>query len=224
MNNSPVLNLSQMHELKALGLDCSDASMCFMATMYHFDADNLTLWPARYASVKDTPPVGWSVFPAYTLQDLFDKFPYGTKIQKPQRENGKWSIKKGIYYYPKHMHAEAYGNTILEAAFEFVKQCLSRGLIHPKESPEETYVLTKEAKERLTNEITEFLEKGKRIERGEEKADATLSDSFVERLESAYKKQEQKDIEREIESIHLGTKGNGLMDGMLTYKDKEESE
>lgn len=65
---------------------------------------------------------------------------------------------------------------------------------------------------------------GKRIERGEEKADATLSDSFAERLKSAYKKQEQKDIEREIDSIHFGTKGNGLMDGMLTYKDKEESE
>lgn len=224
MNNPPVLNLSQMHELQALGLDCSDASMCYIAMMHHSDVDNLMLWAARYASVKDTLPVGWAVFPAYTLQDLFDKLQYGSKIQKPQRENGKWSIKKGIYYYPKHMHAEAYGNTILEAAFEFVKQCLSRGLIHAKESPEETYVLTKEAKERLTNEITEFLEKGKRIERGEEKADATLSDSFAERLKSAYKKQEQKDIEREIGSIHLGTKGNGLMDGMLTYKDKEESE
>lgn len=224
MNNPPVLNLSQMHELQALGLDCSDASMCFMATMYHFDVDNLTLCPKRYASVKDTLPVGWTVFPAYTLQDLFDKFPSGTEIQKPQRENGKWSIKKGIYYYPKHMHAEAYGNTILEAAFEFVKQCLKCGLIHPKESPEVTYILTKESKERLANEITEFLEKGKRIERGEEKADATLSDSFSEQLKSAYKKQEQKDIEREIESINLGTKGNGLMDGMLTYKDKEESE
>lgn len=222
MNSPLVLNLSQMHELQALGLECSDASMCCMATMYHFDADNLTLCPKRYASVKDTLPVGWTVFPAYTLQDLFDKFPSGTEIQKPQRENGKWSIKKGIYYYPKHMHAEAYGNTILEAAFEFVKQCLSRGLIHAKESPEVTYILTKESKERLANEITEFLEKGKRIERGEEKADATLSDSFSEQLKSAYKKQEQKDIEREIESINLGTKGNGLMDGMLTYKDKED--
>lgn len=222
MNNPPVLNLSQMHKLQSLGLDCSDASMCCIAMMLHFDVDNLMLWPASYASVKDTLPVGWTVFPAYTLQDLFDKFPYDTKIQKPHSENEKWSIKKGIYYYPKHMHAEAYGNTILEAAFEFVKSCLKCGLIQPKETSEFTCTLTKEAKEQLANEITDFLEKGKRIERGEDKADATLSDSFTERLKSAYKKQEQKDIKREIESIHHGTKGNGLIDGMLTYKDKEE--
>lgn len=223
MNNPPVLNLSQMHELRELRLDCSDASMCCIAMMHHSDVDNLMLWPASYASVKDTLPVGWAVFPAYTLQDLFDKFPYKTDIQSPMIDGDKWFIEFWTSD-PEYKYASGHGNTILEAAFEFVKQCLSSGLIHPKELPEATYILTKEAKERLANEINEFLEKGKRIERGEEKADATLSDSFDERLKSAYKKQEQKDIEREIDSIHLGTKGNGLMDGMLTYKDKEESE
>lgn len=210
-----------MHELQSLGLDCSDASMCCIAMMHHSDVDNLMLWPASYASVKDTLPVGWAVFPAYTLQDLFDKFPYKTDIQSPMIDGDEWFI--GFWTSdPEYKYASGHGDTILEAAFEFVKQCLKCGLIHTKESPEATYILTKEAKERLASETTEFLEKGKRIERGEEKADATLSDSFAERLKSAYKKQEQKDIEREIESINLGTKGNGLMDGMLTYKDKEE--
>ena len=221
MNNPLVLNISQMHELQALGLDCSDASMCCIAMMHHSDVDNLMLWAASYASVKDTLPVGWAVFPAYTLQDLFDKFPYKTDIQSPMIDGDKWFIEFWTSD-PEYKYASGHGDTILEAAFEFVKQCLSHGLIRAKESPEVTYILTKEAKERLASEITEFLEKGKRIERGEEEAEATLSDSFTEQLMSAYKKQEQKDIEREIESIHHETKGNGLIDGMLTYKDKEE--
>lgn len=222
MNTPPVLTLSQMRELQVLGLDCSDASMCFVAMMHKSDTDNLMLWAeGSYASVKKTLPVGWAIFPAYTLQDLFNKFPYNTIIENPRRDGDGWFMEFWISE-PEYKYARGDGKNTLEAAFKFVKSCLECGLIQPKETPESTYTLTKEAQEQLASKVTAFLEKGKRIERGESKADATLSGSFIERLEADYKKQKQKDAEREIESIHFGSKGNGLLDGMLTYKDEEE--
>lgn len=168
MNNPSVLTLSQMHELQVLGLDCSDASVCFIVMMHSSDIDNLTLWSARYATVANTLPVDWTVFPAYTLQDLFDKFPYKTTIVGPWVADDGWLIEY-YEYYPLYKSSSGQGQTILEAAFEFVKSCLKCGLIQPKEASESTCTLTKEAKEQLANEITDFLEKGKRIERRKDK-------------------------------------------------------
>lgn len=93
-----------------------------------------------------------------------------------------------------------------------------------RESDAPTVTLTRENMERILNEAKEFRCKADRISLGEEKADAVVTGSFDEYVKEAWRKQQKKDIESEINSIHLGVLGNGLVDGMLRYKDTEEKE
>lgn len=93
-----------------------------------------------------------------------------------------------------------------------------------RESDVPTVTVTRENMERLLNEVKEFRRKSDRISMGEEKADAVVTGSFDEYVKEAWHKQQKKDIESEINSVHLGVLGNGLVDGMLRYKDTEEPE
>lgn len=93
-----------------------------------------------------------------------------------------------------------------------------------RESDVPTVTVTRENMERLLNEAKEFRRKADRISMGEEKADAVVTGSFDEYVKEAWRKQQKKDIESEINSIHLGVRGNGLVDGMLRYKDTEDEE
>lgn len=97
-----------------------------------------------------------------------------------------------------------------------------RELLRKSDAP--TITVTRENMERLLNEAKEFHRKADRISMGEEKADAVLTGSFDEYVKEAWRKQQKKDIESEINSVHLGVLGNGLVDGMLRYKDTEEKE
>lgn len=92
-----------------------------------------------------------------------------------------------------------------------------------RESNVPTLTVTRENMERLLN-AKKFRRKADRISMGEEKADAVITGSFDEYVKEAWRKQQKKDIENEINSIHLGVLGNGLVDGMLRYKDTEEKE
>lgn len=96
-----------------------------------------------------------------------------------------------------------------------------RELLRKSDAP---IIVTRENMERLLNEAKEFRRKADRISMGEEKADAVVTGSFDEYVKEALRKQQKKDIENEISSVHLGVLGNGLVDGMLRYKDTEEKE
>lgn len=96
-----------------------------------------------------------------------------------------------------------------------------RELLRKSDAP---IIVTRENMERLLNEAKEFRRKADRISMGEEKADAVITGSFDEYVKEACLKQQKKDIENEINSVHLGVLGNGLVDGMLRYKDTEEKE
>ena len=95
-------------------------------------------------------------------------------------------------------------------------------LLRKSDAP--TITVTRGNMERFLNEIKEFRLKADRISMGEEKADAVVTGSFDEYVKEAWRKQQKKDIESEINSIHLGVLGNGLVDGMLRYKDTDEPE
>lgn len=60
------LTPDQMHELQSLGLDCSDASMCWINGVLIADCDCSVMTVLR---VKNIP------IPAYTLEDILMKLP-----------------------------------------------------------------------------------------------------------------------------------------------------
>ena len=113
---------------------------------------------------------------------------------------------------------------LMGATLQQLQCCNDKFMDLLRESNVPTLTVTRENMERLLNEAKGFRRKADRISMGEEKADAVVTGSFDEYVKEAWRKQQKKDIESEINSIHLGVLGNGLVDGMLRYKDTEEKE
>lgn len=127
------LSIHQMQELKALGLDCSDASM---AWVYLYD--DLTILPVqfvnniinRYPSFDFKPIQSY----AYTLEDILRKLPselvdkdgwfYGLDISESCGFN-LWTIK---YCNRNKSYKSISSAQLLKAAFEMLKWTVSQGL------------------------------------------------------------------------------------------------
>ena len=114
--------------------------------------------------------------------------------------------------------------SLMCATLQQLQCCNDKFIDLLRESYTPTVTVTRENMEWLLNEAKEFRRKADRISMGEEKADAVVTDSFDEYVKEAWRKQPKKDIESEINSVNLGILGNGLVDGMLRYKDTEEPE
>ena len=114
--------------------------------------------------------------------------------------------------------------SLMCATLQQLQCCNDKFMELLRESDAPTITVTRENMERLLNEAKEFRRKADRISMGEEKADAVVTGSFDEYVKEAWRKQQKKDIENEINYIHHDVLGNGLVDGMLRYKDTEEKE
>lgn len=105
------LTPDQMHELQSLGLDCSDASMCWINGVLVADCDCSVMTALRTLN----PPI-----PAYTLEDIISKLlmklDWVPRVDKPM----KWqSCRFGKYFY---------ADTPLDAAFVMLKYAVKN---HP---------------------------------------------------------------------------------------------
>ena len=114
--------------------------------------------------------------------------------------------------------------SLMCATLQQLQCCNDKFMDLLRESDTPTVTVTREHMEWLLNEAKEFRRKADRISMGEEKADAVITGSLDEYIKEAWCKQQKKDVESEIPSVHLGVLGNGLVDGMLRYKDTEEKE
>ena len=91
MESKQVLDVQQMQHLQELGLDTSNASMCWIKTPNGRDLTFNDEWMNLEESILD--PVL-----AYTLQDVLDALPKSLKIGKSKYEisiymiEGKWAV------------------------------------------------------------------------------------------------------------------------------------
>lgn len=107
------LSPEQMRELESLGLDCSDASMCWVV---YTDEHSPILEVNQFANLDYVE----KYIPAYTLEDIISKLKmkidWVPRIEKP--------IKWQSYRFNKYF----YGDTPLDAAFVMLKYAIKN---HP---------------------------------------------------------------------------------------------
>lgn len=119
-----VLSIEQMQELKDLGIDISNASMCWIGC-----ADGNDVYPYNstfkdiFENHKETIP---SVLtPTFTLQDILEMLPNIKGYYYPDlRQVSKFEWQ--VIYKPKFGELpwiSKYGITSIEAAFNMLKYC-----------------------------------------------------------------------------------------------------
>ena len=127
-----VLDVHQMQHLQELGLDTSNASMCWIKDMeenQHLSVHDEYCYEARFMN-----PV-----PAYTLQDVLDALPKyyhianigWTKLSIRVHTTKEWEIG---YVYTDELSKYAYGCRILgkkliDAAYELFCWCVEWGFV-----------------------------------------------------------------------------------------------
>jgi hypothetical protein len=74
MKSKQVLSIDQMKHLRELGLDTSDASMCWCYALSYKNAKwELEIYEDVINQKRDS--TFWEIIPTYTLQDILDKLP-----------------------------------------------------------------------------------------------------------------------------------------------------
>lgn len=133
MKSKQVLSIDQMKHLQELGLDMSDASMCWCL----FWGNKKEKWELEiYEDVinqkRDSP--FWEIIPSYTLQDILDKLP---KEIKTSTDTYWLTVSYGcdvwcIYYsmsvgfdYYKEFKSES----LLDTAYEMLCWCIENGYV-----------------------------------------------------------------------------------------------
>lgn len=74
MKSKQVLSIEQMKHLQELGLDTSDASMCWCCAIGYKNAKwELEIYEDVINQKRDS--AFWEIIPTFTLQDILDKLP-----------------------------------------------------------------------------------------------------------------------------------------------------
>lgn len=128
-----VLSVEQMKYLKELGIDTSDASMCWCYALSYKNAKwELEIYEDVINQKRDS--AFWEIIPTYTLQDIFDKLPryindFGTKyklhIELTFTETWYISYQIGICEPFVFKLAEE----LLDAAYEMLCWCIENGYV-----------------------------------------------------------------------------------------------
>ncbi len=128
-----VLSIEQMQHLKRLGLDTSDATMCWIKTPKGRDVAFNDDWIDRRESLLD--PI-----PAYTLQDILEKLPNRIEIKGSICDLIIYHHEDGVsVYYDDNDFTQSTlfcKPTLLKSAYEMLCWCIEQGFI--KTGKEET--------------------------------------------------------------------------------------
>lgn len=130
-----VLSVEQMQHLKHLGLDTSDATMCWIKTPKGREVAFNEDWTGRRESFLE--PI-----PAYTLQDLLYKLPFKIETywldfgpNSPDKEDVEWYMKYDQIDPGRYLKYLTSIN-LIDAAYEMLCWCVEKG--HIKTGKEET--------------------------------------------------------------------------------------
>lgn len=120
-----VLSIEQMQHLKRLGLDTSDATMCWIKTPKGRDVAFNDDWIDRRESLLD--PI-----PAYTLQDTLEKLPNRIEIEDDEFDlNIRFYNNSVCMFYSSNVTIRAYffKSTLFESAYKMLCWCIEQGFI-----------------------------------------------------------------------------------------------
>ena len=129
MKSKQVLSIEQMKHLRELGLDTSDASMCWCYVLSYKNANcELEIYEDVINQKRDS--AFWEIIPTYTLQDILDKIPsfIGNNTLTLQRHGDKWMCLYIEPYTRHNLHMEIKEECI-DAAYEMLCWCTENGYI-----------------------------------------------------------------------------------------------
>lgn len=133
MKSKQVLSIDQMKHLRELGLDTSDASMCWCYVLSYKNAKcELEIYEDVINQKRDS--AFWEIIPTYTLQDILDKLPpfIGNNTLTLQRHGDKWMCLYIDPYTRHNLHMEIKEECI-DAAYEMLCWCTENGYIKKEE-------------------------------------------------------------------------------------------
>lgn len=130
MKSKQVLSIDQMKHLRELGLDTSDASMCWCYALSYKNAKwELEIYEDVINQKRDS--IFWEIIPTYTLQDILDKLPPVIKKY--------FCLSIRVSEYKKMWHVEYEGagcilsyfhlKNLIDAAYEMFCWCVENGYI-----------------------------------------------------------------------------------------------
>lgn len=122
-----------MKHLRELGLDTSDASMCWCYVLSYKNAKcELEIYEDVINQKRDS--AFWEIIPTYTLQDILDKLPpfIGNNTLTLQRHGDKWMCLYIDPYTRHNLHMEIKEECI-DAAYEMLCWCTENGYIKKEE-------------------------------------------------------------------------------------------
>lgn len=124
-----VLSVKQMKHLQELGLDTSDASMCWCYALFIKNAKReLEIYEDVINQKQDSN--FWETLPTYTLQDILDKLPEHIQIFDFYmfKKVGLWYFMYTDGYEDKSFHFEK-SPQIMDAAYYMLCWCIENGYI-----------------------------------------------------------------------------------------------
>lgn len=133
MTSKQVLSIGQMKHLQELGLDTSDASMCWCL----FFGDKKEKWELeiyKYVINQKRNPSFWEIIPSYTLQNILDKLPHYINLVPSEQILFAWMIERDTIAYRNVENVyeclKMFTNTcLIDAAYEILCWCIENGYI-----------------------------------------------------------------------------------------------
>lgn len=133
METKQVLSIDQMKHLQELGLDTSDASMCWCSFIGNIDEEwELEIYEYVINQKRDSS--FWEIVPTYTLQDILDKLPHYLNPFPSKQILFAWMIERDTIAYRnvesvddclKHFT----DNSLIDAAYEMLCWCVENRYI-----------------------------------------------------------------------------------------------
>ena len=129
MKSKQVLSIEQMKHLQELGLDTSDASMCWCCFLGNIEEEwELEIYENVLNQKRDS--TFWETLPTYTLQDILDKLPESVQVYD------LYIFKKVGLWWLKYVDVTNNGTVRLEkmpklidAAYYMLCWCIQKGFV-----------------------------------------------------------------------------------------------
>lgn len=129
MKSKQVLSIEQMNHLQELGLDTSDASMCWCRAISYKSATwELEIY--EYVISQKLDSNFWETTPTYTLQDILDKLPESIQIYDLYifKKVGLWWFKYVDVTNNGTVHLEKMPK-LIDAAYYMLCWCIQKGFV-----------------------------------------------------------------------------------------------
>lgn len=129
MKSKQVLSIEQMKHLRELGLDTSDASMCWCYVLSYKNAKcELEIYEDVINQKRDS--AFWEIIPTYTLQDILDKQPcfIGTHVLTLQKLENSYTC---LYMepYSRSILNMTESKELIDASYYMLCWCIENGYV-----------------------------------------------------------------------------------------------